>query len=184
MDRKANSVPIIDTAEIDRMKALARIILDDRAERRPALREWLQLVDSVPRSARVALFQSLALHPDNQPVWDLLVQLDTAARRAVAKHFRDYRTIQDRIPKRCMSPERIETAEIYLAVLAACDNKQSRALHQLVSQPTERHKGYAQRYLADKDFERLRQYIKSLMKGYTPPDASAARQRRDGPVRP
>jgi hypothetical protein len=175
----ANPVPTISGAEIARWKALARIILDDRAERHAPLREWLQSVDSLPRSARVALFQSLALHPDNQPFWDLLLRLDTAARRGVMAAMDKYNLRHDlktRQAKRGMTKENIETAETYLRLRRECGS-QAAALERLVRKLTERDKPYAKHFLRDSGrvkgtkgakavYDALKDHVKKIVKRY------------------
>jgi hypothetical protein len=82
--------------------------------------------------------------------------------------------IQNRVPKRKMSPTRVATAEAYQRLLAE-HGKQVRAMHALVNLPEERKKAYARKYFATKDGEALRQYIKQLMRDFVrrPGDGSS-----------
>jgi hypothetical protein len=73
--------------------------------------------------------------------------------------------LEDSVPKRGMSKERIETAQEYLRLLEKYE-KQTRALDALVKLPDEREKEYAKKYRESGDLEALRQYVKSLMHTY------------------
>lgn len=68
-------------------------------------------------------------------------------------------------PKRKMTKERIETAEAYER-LRKSRRKEAAALQALVQLPSERDKRYAKNFRASGDGEKLRNYVKQLMKTY------------------
>jgi hypothetical protein len=73
--------------------------------------------------------------------------------------------LDDSVPKRQMSKERVETARAYLR-LRDQHGKEIVALHALVNLPSEQQKGYAKKYRESRDEEALRNYVKSLMANY------------------
>jgi hypothetical protein len=73
--------------------------------------------------------------------------------------------LRDTIRKREMSKERAKTAETYLALLAA-RGKQVSALEALVRIPGEENKTYAKCYREGGDYERLRNYIRAVIRDY------------------